>query len=220
MLGLHKEDHQVEFAISVQINRRDSHCIVATGGYYVVLFRLKSPVPVSQKDGNRGVRIGSNQASFPSPLRSAATIQGLTGLPKLVVVNVIWENGLVMPRNTGVETPPPGLGLLTVTVPVPADATSDAEIAAVNCELLTKVVVLGLPFQFTTDPETKPVPFTVSVNAALPGTTVVGTNGWFTNGTGFDCPSSEVARKTITLKTARVDLIVFLPQIVDEKSDE
>src|SRR5258708_7356193 len=120
-----------------------------------------------------------------------------------------------MPRKTGIDTPPPGLGLLTVTVAVPATTTSAAEIDAVNCELLTNVVARALPFQFTTEPDTKPVPFTVSVNAALPGTTVVGTSGWFTNGTGFDCPSSEVARKTITLKAAKVNLFMFLPQIVD-----
>jgi hypothetical protein len=120
-----------------------------------------------------------------------------------------------MLRNTGVETPPPGLGLLTVTVAVPADATSAAAIDAVNCELVTNVVARGLPFQFTTEPETKPVPFTVSGNAGLPGTTVVGTKGWFTNGTGFDCPSSEVVKNTMTLKAARGNLFMFLPQIVD-----
>jgi hypothetical protein len=43
--------------------------------------------------------------------------------------------------------------------------------------LLTNCVLRGLPFQFTTDPETKPVPFTVSVNPGAPGATLVGTNG-------------------------------------------
>jgi hypothetical protein len=82
-----------------------------------------------------------------------------------------------MAKYAGFDTPPPGPGLVTVSVAVPATATSAAEIVAVNCELFTNVVVRGLPFQFTTDPETKPVPFTVSVNAGLPGTTVVGTKG-------------------------------------------
>lgn len=48
---------------------------------------------------------------------------------------------------------------------------------AVNCELFTKVVARALPFQFTTDPDTKPVPFTVSVNPAPPGATASGTRG-------------------------------------------
>ena len=59
---------------------------------------------------------------------------------------------------------------------------------AVNCELLTNVVARALPFQFTTDPETKPVPFTVSVNPAPPGATASGTRGWLISGTGFTAP--------------------------------
>jgi len=54
---------------------------------------------------------------------------------------------------------------------------SDAKIAALSCEELMKVVERGDPFQSTAAPGTNPVPFVVSVNAALPGTTVVGTSG-------------------------------------------
>jgi hypothetical protein len=39
------------------------------------------------------------------------------------------------------------------------------------------VVGNALPFHFTTDPETKPVPFTVKVKPVPPGATAVGTNG-------------------------------------------
>ena len=56
-------------------------------------------------------------------------------------------------------------------------AMSDTRMLAVNCELLTNVVARALPFQFTTDPETKPVPFTVSVNPAPPGAIASGTSG-------------------------------------------
>ena len=106
--------------------------------------------------------------------------------PKLDDANVICRNGFVTPRNTGFDTPPPGLGLTTVTVAVDATAISLARIVAVNCEPLTKVVALALPFQFTTELVTKPVPFTVSVKPGVPGATDAGIKGWFTNGTGFD----------------------------------
>jgi hypothetical protein len=59
-----------------------------------------------------------------------------------------------------------------------------AGMAAVNCALLTKVVARDAPFQFTTEPETKPVPLAVSVNAAPPATAVAGETEART-GTGF-----------------------------------
>jgi hypothetical protein len=74
-------------------------------------------------------------------------------------------------------------GLDTVIFAVPTDATSEDEIAAFNSDPLTYVVVLGLPFQFTTEPFAKPVPITVRVNPLIPGVTLVGTTGWLTDGT-------------------------------------
>ena len=65
-------------------------------------------------------------------------------------------------------------GFVTVTVAVPAVAISAAVIAAVNCVALTNVVVLAAPLNFTTDVDTKPVPFTVSVKAAPPAVALVG----------------------------------------------
>jgi hypothetical protein len=44
-----------------------------------------------------------------------------------------------------------------------------ARMLAVNCELFTKVVDRALPFQFTTQLETKRVPLRVNSNPALPG---------------------------------------------------
>jgi len=51
---------------------------------------------------------------------------------------------------------------------------SEAKIAAVICVLLTNVVALPAPLKFTVAPDTKPTPFTVSVNAAEPATALEG----------------------------------------------
>jgi hypothetical protein len=68
-------------------------------------------------------------------------------------------------------------------------AISAERMLAVNWDPLTKLVALGLPFQVTSDPDTKPVPFTVSTNAGPPGMALVGTNGWLTRGTGLAKPT-------------------------------
>jgi hypothetical protein len=52
----------------------------------------------------------------------------------------------------------------TVIAAVPAEAISAAEIEAVSCVALTKAVARAEPFQSTTEPFTKFVPVTVSVN--------------------------------------------------------
>jgi hypothetical protein len=72
------------------------------------------------------------------------------------------------------EVPPPGVAFTTVTEAVPAVAISAAVIAAVTWVAETYVVVRADPFQFTVEPETKPVPFTVSVNAAPPAVAEAG----------------------------------------------
>ena len=69
---------------------------------------------------------------------------------------------------TDPEVPPPGVGFVTVTGGVPTVAISEARMAAVTCVELTNVVVLALPLNFTDEVDTKPVPFTVKVNAAPP----------------------------------------------------
>jgi hypothetical protein len=66
------------------------------------------------------------------------------------------------------EVPPPGVGLNTVTLAVPAVAMSEALIEALSWAEETYVVVRFDPFQRTTEPETKFVPFTVRVNAVPP----------------------------------------------------
>ena len=108
------------------------------------------------------------------------------------------------------EVPPPGPGLVTVKTAVLAAAISEAEIAAVNCEALMKVVDLALPFQFTTEPDEKLVPFIVSVNAVPLGATAAGTTGWLMKGTGLGFwPSTFKLRKRIAGQTEAATDIIF-----------
>src|SRR5438128_12068342 len=50
----------------------------------------------------------------------------------------------------------------------------EAGTVAVSCVEETNVVVSAVPFQFTVEPETKLVPFTVNVNCAPPAVAQVG----------------------------------------------
>jgi hypothetical protein len=116
------------------------------------------------------------------------------------------------------EVPPPGPGFDTVTKAVAAAAKLEAGTGAVSCELLTKVVTSAPPFQFTTEPFTKFVPFTVSLKPGLPGTAAAGRKGRFTKGTGLLCPNVRAAepsnsKLTTTSKNERnVSLNVVSPQ--------
>jgi hypothetical protein len=87
---------------------------------------------------------------------------------------VVVGAGLLIVNVWALEVPPPGAGFATVTGAVPAVAMSAAVIAAVNWVEETYVVVRLDPFQFTVEPETKPVPFTVSVNPVPPAVAEVG----------------------------------------------
>lgn len=95
-----------------------------------------------------------------------------TSLDGEIVVSV--GTGLFMVNAEFPDVPPPGAGLVTVTFGVPAAAMSAAVIDAVICVALTNVVAFAAPLKFTTEVETKFVPFTVSVNAAPPAVAVVG----------------------------------------------
>src|SRR6266404_29508 len=79
-----------------------------------------------------------------------------------------------MPNPMDPEVPPPGAGVATVICAVPAAVTSAAEMAAVSCVALTKVVVRAAPFQRTMEPLTKPLPFTRSVSGPVPAVAPVG----------------------------------------------
>ena len=85
--------------------------------------------------------------------------------------------------------------MVTVTFTVPAVTMSEADIAAVTCELLTNVVALPAPLKFTVAPDTNPTPFTVSVNAAEPAAALegeielsVGIGLLIANDAAFDVP--------------------------------
>jgi hypothetical protein len=107
------------------------------------------------------VRVNVNAA--PPAVAEAGAIEASVGPAAALIVNDRLP-----------DVPPPGVGLVTVTVAVPAVAISAAVIAAVSWVALTKVVVLAAPLNFTTDVDTKPVPFTVRVKAAPPAVAPVG----------------------------------------------
>jgi hypothetical protein len=116
---------------------------------------------------------------------------------------------LVIGKKTVFDRPPPGPGLETVTEAVPAVAMSEAATATVNCEPLTKVVGLELPFQFTTEPETKPVPLTVSVKPVPPGTVLTGTSDWLMKGTELGvCASKGRLRRSKSAWAKRIASMV------------
>src|SRR5256884_426294 len=79
-----------------------------------------------------------------------------------------------MPNPMDPEVPPPGAGVATVICAVPAAVTSAAEMAAVSCVALTKVVVRAAPFQRTVEPLTKRLPITVTLRAACPAEVLAG----------------------------------------------
>ena len=81
--------------------------------------------------------------------------------------------GLLIVNDAAFDVPPGG-GLVTVTFTVPDVTISAAVIAADNCVALVRVVVLATPLNLTTDSPTKPLPFTVSVNAAPPAVALLG----------------------------------------------
>ena len=68
----------------------------------------------------------------------------------------------------------PPHGVTTVIEAVPAVAMRAAGTVAVSCVAETNAVVSGLPFQFTVEPETKLLPFTVSVNCGPPAAVQLG----------------------------------------------
>ena len=67
---------------------------------------------------------------------------------------------------TALEVPPPGVGLKTVMGKVPAEAISAVAMVAVSCVVLTKLVGRSAPFQRTTEPLMKLLPFAVRVKPA------------------------------------------------------
>jgi hypothetical protein len=88
---------------------------------------------------------------------------------------------------------------------------------AVTFELDTKVVVRALPFQFTTAPETNPVPFTVRVNVAAPGAFCPGDKGALISGSGFVASAEDPNANTIVTITARVEKLLRRCEMVPSR---
>lgn len=110
---------------------------------------------------------------FTVSVNAAAPEVTLAGEREVAVGTGLVATGLMV-NTTMFELPPPGVPLNTVILAVPAVAISGAVTAAVNCVALTKVVVSGLPFQFTTDPLMKLVPVIVRIKAGLPAVVLIG----------------------------------------------
>ena len=68
--------------------------------------------------------------------------------------------GVEMVKGREADVP---IEFVAATTAVPGNATWAAEMEAVSCVALTKVVVCGAPFQFTIASLVKFVPFTVSL---------------------------------------------------------
>jgi len=99
---------------------------------------------------------------------------GSPGVAQVGLIAVVVGTRLLMVNVTAFDVPPPGAGFTTVTDAVPALAIRAAGTVAVSCVALTNVVVSAVPFQFTVEPETNLVPFTVNVNCAPPAVAEVG----------------------------------------------
>jgi hypothetical protein len=129
----------------------------------------------------------TTKSRLPSPLKSPIATETA---PEPVassagIVNATEEVGLVVSKKARLEVPPPGAGLKTDTKAVLRLAMSTARSVAVSFESLTTVVARALPFHFTTEPGTNPVPLTVSLGTDSPGTASAGLSGWLMKGTGF-----------------------------------
>src|SRR6266567_4714861 len=105
---------------------------------------------------------------FPFTVRVKAPVPAVADEGDNEVSDGAGLGGALMVKPVLVEVPPPGAGLNTITWTVPAEAISAALMDTSNCVPLTKVAVRFAPFQFTTDPLTNPLPFTVRVKAAVP----------------------------------------------------
>src|SRR5437899_108784 len=111
-------------------------------------------------------------------------------LPKYSAKN--WPVGQPVPAVTVKVTTlePRRSGLLTVIDTEPAVLMSLAGMAAVSWLALTNVVGRLLPFQFTVEPTTKPLPLTVREKAPLPAAAEDGVSALMAG--GGVVPPSEV----------------------------
>lgn len=92
---------------------------------------------------------------------------------------------------------------------------SGERMKAISREPFTNLVGRGFPFQFTVDPVTNPVPFTVSANVTAGGAGAIasGTRGWLMKGTGFCAMTisvDEINRATpLKMRAGSISLLVM-----------
>src|SRR6266480_2877026 len=111
-----------------------------------------------------------------SPLRSPDAMESGSSCVDTPPVENSTDTGAVIGNHTMFEAGVPPT-LTTLTAAVPAAATSAAEILAINCARETNCVGRALPFHSTIAPGAKLAPWTVRLNAALPGEILTGTSG-------------------------------------------
>lgn len=136
------------------------------------------------------------------------TVTATSAEPARAVLGLIVDivgNGLLIVNVALDEVPPPGAGFVTETVAVPALSKTEACTLIVSVVVFTKVVVTALPFQFTTELETYPVPVTVIVNAESPTVAelgeievIVGAGLLIVNVNGDDVPPPGEGLNTVT----------------------
>lgn len=105
------------------------------------------------------------------------TVSVNPALPTITLAGVMLFRegvGFNTGKKVGDVVPPPGAGFETVTENAPVLATSAADIWAVNCVVLTKLVVRLPPLKRIFELLLKFVPLTVSVNAPPPKIAVDG----------------------------------------------
>jgi hypothetical protein len=122
---------------------------------------------------------GANLTESPIPKLVPAMLTGEAELPTTTpdgvteVIEGTGADGGLIVKVAPLDVTSPDV---TVTVAAPAVAIRLAATEAVSCPAFTYVVVSADPFQFTTAPEAKPLPFTVSVSAGPPAVALAGLN--------------------------------------------
>lgn len=126
-------------------------------------------VAVNSVDDTKAVAIGFAFHSTDEPLTYPLPVMvsvncGPPAVTEVGAIRVKVGAGLSIGNDAAVDVPPPGAALTTVTDAVPAVAIRLDPTVTCSFVLLTYVVVNGEAFQSTVEPDTKLLPFTVSVN--------------------------------------------------------
>ena len=145
-------------------------------------------------------------------------------------VSITGADGPLSEKSSSVKAvggvaPPPGVGLVTITFTVPGLPASAAEMDAVSCDALTKVVVSFLLLKLMTELERKFVPLTVRVKALpageFPGDTLLMLGaGLFTDNV-VEPVTPEIAACTVVVPAVRpVANPVDAPMVATEGLDD